>query len=157
MRSYEDFTVGLLLEDGAVTQADVARARQRLTEGTDGGPRLAGISDALIAVGAVSERVVSLARASVSESPWVDLDHYEIDFRNTALLPRSLADACVAFPLFRAGSCVTVAMGDPLDLRAVDRVRAAIRGEIEPVLADPAALFSLIDRAYSMPSASGQP
>ncbi len=156
MRSYEDFTVGLLLEDGAVTQADVARARQRLTEGTDGGPRLAGISDALIAVGAVSERVVSLARASVSESPWVDLDHYEIDFRNTALLPRSLADACVAFPLFRAGSCVTVAMGDPLDLRAVDRVRAAIRGEIETVLADPAALVSLIDRAYSMTSASGQ-
>lgn len=155
MRSYEDFTVGLLLEDGAVSQADVARARQRLTEGNDSGPRLSGISDALIAIGAVTERVVSLARASVSESPWVNLDHYEVDFRNTALLPRSLADACMAFPLFRTGSCVTVAMGDPLDLRAVDRVRGAIRGEVETVLADPAALASLIDRAYSMTSAAG--
>jgi type IV pilus assembly protein PilB len=153
VRSYEDFTVGLLLEDGSVGPGDITRAKQRLTGRSEGGERLEGVSDALVAIGAVPERAVSLARATVSESPWVDLDHYDIDFQNAGLLPRSLAEACLAFPLFRLGECVTVAMGDPLDLRAVDRVRAAVKGEIDAVLADPSALASLIDRAYSMTSA----
>jgi type IV pilus assembly protein PilB len=155
VRSYEDFTIGLLLEDGSIVQDDVARARQRLTERGESGERLAGLSDALVAIGAISERAVSLARATVCESPWVDLDHYEVDFHNAALLPRSLADACQAFPIFRLGDSVTVAMSDPLDLRAVDRIRSAIRGDVEPVLADASALAALIGRAYSMTSASG--
>jgi len=43
-----------------------------------------------------------------------------------------------------------VGMENPLDLRAVDQMRALLKVDVDPVLCEPDALRALIDRAYSL-------
>ncbi|QYU69921.1 GspE/PulE family protein [Leptolyngbya sp. 15MV] len=107
-------------------------------------------AEAVCALGLVDARDVSIARAIVAECPFVDLEHYEIDLRNAALLPRSAAERARAFPIFVSGRFVVVGMVDPLDLAALDRVRQVLGLDVEPVLCEPGALDQLIERAYSL-------
>ncbi len=144
MLSHQDFAISMLLEEKLVTQDQVERATRH------GAERQLPVMDALIAMGFVKANDAAIARAAVCECPFVDVTHYEIDLNNSALLPRSVADKQLAFPLFNLGRSVTVGMADPLDLKGVDRVRALLKTDIEPVLCEPGALRSLIERAYSM-------
>jgi type IV pilus assembly protein PilB len=99
---------------------------------------------------------VAVTRAAVCECPFVDLTAYEIDLRNSSLLPRSVAERQVSFPLFNLGRSVTIGMADPLDLKSVDRLRTLIKADLEVVLCEPAALRALIERAYSLTGGRSQ-
>lgn len=110
--------------------------------------------DYLVESGHVTGRDVALVRASLCERPFVDLAMFQIDLRHAARLPRSTAEQCVAFPLFCTDDLITVGMEDPLDLRAVDKIRSLLKTEIEPVLCEKEALLGLITRAYALVGAA---
>jgi len=140
----QDFVVQMLREERLVTQEQVDRASRRAIE------QQTTVAEALVALGFVGARDAAIVRAAVCECAFVDVTHYDVDLNNSALLPRSVADKQLAFPLFNMGRTITVGMADPLDLRALDRIRALVKADVEPVLCEPIALRSLIDRAYSM-------
>jgi type II secretory ATPase GspE/PulE/Tfp pilus assembly ATPase PilB-like protein len=140
----DDFVIAALLEGGAVTHAAVDSARR--TAAAQSVP----LQDALVIDGTIDARFLAVTRAELYECPFVDLSHYDIDFAHTALLPHATADSLQAFPIFVFEELITVAMADPLDLRAVDQLRVVLKKEIEPVLAEPAALRALIERAYAI-------
>ncbi|MBX3377011.1 MAG: type II/IV secretion system protein [Phycisphaeraceae bacterium] len=144
MLNQQDFAVAMLLEEKLVTQDQVDRATRH------GAERQMSTMDALIALGTIKPNDAAIARAAVCECPFVDLAHFDISIANAALLPRSVAEKQLVFPLFNLGKTVTVGMADPLDLRGVDRVRSLLKTDIEPVLCEPGALKQLIERAYSM-------
>jgi type IV pilus assembly protein PilB len=139
-----DFLIKELLENGIVDLGDVEQARAHAAQ--------AGlcVSESLIEIGAVTSHALSIARAVIAELPYVDLDHYEFDMRNAELLPRSVAESLVAFPLFALGEGVTVGMLDPMDFRAVDQLRQHLRADVFAVAAEPEKLRRLITRAYSL-------
>jgi type IV pilus assembly protein PilB len=114
------------------------------------------LSESLIALKHIEPRTLALVRAGICECPFADLDHYQIDIRNTQLLPRPTSESLHAFPLFVFGESATMGMANPLDLKAVDQLRAVLKLEIEPVLCEPGALSRLIDRAYTLSSDAGQ-
>mgnify|MGYP001225182287 CR=1 FL=1 len=149
MLDSSEFLVRTLLEDGLVTEGDVKRARARAAEeGVE-------VSGALVALGIVTSRQLTIARARICEYPFVDLGNYDIDLQNARLLPRGLAERFTAFPLFAIQQSAVVAMVDPMNLTAIDQLRQMLRMEVEPVLCDPEPLRTLIARAYTMVRADG--
>jgi type IV pilus assembly protein PilB len=154
VHSHTDFVVAMMLEEGLLT-----------AEGRERAVRLAGekhipLAQALVEAGLIRPRELAMVRAAVCEAPFVDLEHFEIDLKNSRLLARSVADKLGAFPLFDLGRSVTVGMEDPMDLKAVDRLRTMLKADVEPVLCEPGALRALIGRAYSLtgsPEAAPEP
>ncbi|MBL0926562.1 MAG: type II/IV secretion system protein [Phycisphaerales bacterium] len=144
MLDHNDFVVSALLEESLITDAALAEASLKAAESH------VGVLQELINNGKVSARQVAMVRAGIAECPYVDLAQFDIDISNASRLPRSLADRLTAFPLFVLGKVVTVGMADPLDLKAVDQLRTALRAEVEPVLCEPEALRQLISRSYSL-------
>lgn len=144
MLSANDYVLSYLQEEKLATPESVAAAQRHAIE------HGVGVHEALVATGVISARDLSIARASVAECCFVDILHYDIDLTNAEMLPRSVAEKVSAFVLFRLDAASVVGMADPTDLRSVDRVRAALKSEVEVVQCEPAALASLIARAYSM-------
>lgn len=143
-----EFVLAALLEEGLLDRATVDNARAHATANR------VSIIEALIELGAISKRDVAITRASICECTFVDLDHYNIDIRNSRMLPRSVAERHAAFPLFDMGGVITVGMADALDLAAVDQIRGHIRSDLDPVMCEPDALRELIARAYSLTAES---
>ncbi len=143
MIGHDDFLLAELVDGGSISREDVSSVRGE-------GGRAAQAIDALVALGRLKSRDVALVRAQVCEFPFVDLDRYEVDLSNAAMLPRSVAEGVRAFVLFSFDSVATVAMADPMDLAGVDRLRAAVKRDVQPVVVDPAELSQLIARAYSI-------
>jgi type IV pilus assembly protein PilB len=140
----EDYVFGAMVESGALNAEAEARARRVASE------KHMSLSDAAISLGLVSERTVAIYRADNAEYPFVDLSWYNVNYANAGLLSRELAEGLRAFPLFVCGGIATVGMEDPLDFRAVDRLRVALRADVAPVVCEAKALRSLIDRAYGI-------
>ena len=139
-----EFIIRDLLEQGRITDPDVERATAR-AESAEG-----GVLGSLVAMGVVESREIAITRAAICESPFVDLDAYDVDIRLAERLPRSVAERRGAFPLFVIDDVATVAMVDPLDLRGVDAVRQALKIQVHTVLCDEDPLRALIARAYSL-------
>ncbi|MBL8744840.1 MAG: type II/IV secretion system protein [Phycisphaerae bacterium] len=144
MLDHDDFVLASLLESGRVTAEAAEAARQEASrEGI-------AVTESLLRQGVIDPRGLAIARAETYECPFVDLSHFEIDFTNCGLLPRGAADSLIAFPLFVMPDLITVGMANPIDLRAVDQLRGALKSDIEPVLCEPGALRALIERAYAL-------
>ncbi|MDQ7013726.1 MAG: GspE/PulE family protein [Planctomycetota bacterium] len=143
-----DFVLSAMLEEGIITQEQLDAASAYAKEQDMTVPR------ALVAQGVVSHRQIAICMAEIFECPFVDLEAFEINIRNTQLLPQSSAQRLHAFPLFAFDGLVTVGMADPLDLAAVDQLRRMLKAEVDPVLCEQQALSELIARGYSL-SAGG--
>ncbi|HLP85639.1 MAG TPA: GspE/PulE family protein [Phycisphaerales bacterium] len=144
MLDSRNFIVRTLLADGLITEADLRRATEHAMGA--GGDLL----DSMVTLGIATTRRLAIAKAKICEYPFVDLTHYDVDFRNTRLVPRAVAERLVAFPLFILDGVATVAMLDPLNLQAIDQIRQLLRCDVDPVVADADQLRSLVARAYSL-------
>lgn len=144
MTQGNDFVIAAMLEEGLIQQ-DQLEAGTRYAE-----EHALSLPEALVVLGVVSRRQMAICKAEIFECPFVDLDAFEVNIRNTQLLAQSSAQRLMAFPLFDLGDVVTVGMADPLDLHAVDQLRRLLNTEIDPVLCDHQALSELIARSYSL-------
>jgi len=136
----DDFLVQELLAKGLVSSEEAALASREAADGD--------VAGRLVERGSVTSREVALTRAVVCETPFVELDRYEIALENASLLPRAVCEAHSAFPLFALESGVVVGMTDPLDFRGLDQIRRKLELDVEAVLCEPSALEELIGRAY---------
>ncbi len=146
MLGSSDYLIRCLIEEGFTTQPQVNEATAHARR--DG----IEIEQALVTAGVISARDLAMARAILCEYPFVDLDRYDIDINNAAMLPRSVAEQLVAFPLFVGDGLITVGMVDPLNLKAIDQLRQVLRKDIDPVLCEEQSLRSLIAKSYSLSS-----
>lgn len=143
------FLIRTLLDDGLITDADAQRANEHAVANS------MGITDALVAIGVVNSRQLSITRAKMCEYPFVDLNAFNIDIHNATRLPRSVAERICAFPLFVFEESATIGMADPLNLQGIDQLRQLLKIDLDPVLCDPEQLHGLISRAYTLSNTSG--
>jgi type II secretory ATPase GspE/PulE/Tfp pilus assembly ATPase PilB-like protein len=127
----------------------VASARRAAAE------RRVGVGQVLVERKLLTPEQVAMLRAGVCEVAYVDPGVYRVELRNGGLVPRSMAEGLCAFPLFVVDGLATVGMSNPLDLRAVDQLRAALKCDVDPVLCEESRLRALIDRAYAMLGGDG--
>ncbi len=80
--------------------------------------------------------------------PRVDLSSYAPEDTALALVPADVARARNMLPLFDIEGMLTVAIGDAMDVFALDEVAVDVGAELEPVLADTASVAAAIDQYY---------
>ncbi|MCH2135054.1 MAG: GspE/PulE family protein [Phycisphaerales bacterium] len=134
----------LLLDSGAVTEAQVEEAR---TQSQRTGER---IDRALVRMGHVSARAVLEALAGQLAMDIIDLaDHHPAE-SVTEMIPSRLVFRLQCVPIEDDGVRLRVATSDPLQLAELDELRLLTGREIELVLADDEDLRGLIRRHYGV-------
>lgn len=144
MLTHDDFVLSALVDEQIITRS---QAETAVKHGAEKG---IPASEAVVALEMTSAKTVALVRAQTTESPYVDPGWYDINLSNTGYMPKATAEALRAFPLFVTSEVATVAMVDPLDLKAVDQLRSMLKVEVETVICEPQALMGLIERAYAL-------
>lgn len=104
--------------------------------------------DLLIEDRTVSEEQILETKASLWHVPFIDLKNYEIDPEVIELVPGHMARSFNFFPLFRIDGTLLVAMTDPKDVKAIDKVAQITQLEISPALSSGEALKFAIDKYY---------
>jgi type IV pilus assembly protein PilB len=101
-----------------------------------------------------TEDVILETKASIWHVPYIDLKNYEIDPEVLDLIPGDVARQYHFFPLFKIDSTLLLAMTDPKDIKAIDKVTRLTQLEISPALSAKDAVESAIDRYYGKKSES---
>jgi len=106
------------------------------------------LEDYLIETDMVKEEVVLETKAALWNVPFIDLNNYEIDPEVLELVPGNIARQYKFFPLFRIDGTLLIAMTDPKDVKAIDKVTQITQLEISPALSSKQAVAEAISRYY---------
>ena len=106
------------------------------------------IGQALINSGIVTEETLLEFLGSKLHIPYVNLDDYSLDTNCLKYINFSDAKRYRIIPLFKIEEALTVAMADPLDLFAIDRIIESAECSIEPVIASEISIMKKIDEYY---------
>ncbi|MFH0777642.1 MAG: ATPase, T2SS/T4P/T4SS family [Candidatus Eisenbacteria bacterium] len=80
--------------------------------------------------------------------PTLDLSRYSIEPEIVRLIPEKLARRYKLIPVFVIGDTLTVAMADPLDVVAIDEIKAATGREVEAVMSGETQIVEAVDRHF---------
>ena len=88
--------------------------------------------------------------------PYVDLKDYALDKRCLSYISFNDAQKYKIIPLFKIENVLTVAMADPLDLFAIDKIVEKTGCDIEPVVSAESSILDKIDEYYQSDSSVGE-
>ncbi|MDD5439568.1 MAG: ATPase, T2SS/T4P/T4SS family [Candidatus Omnitrophica bacterium] len=140
--SLHDRLIRMLIEMKLVTEDAVAKV---LEEQKEKGGKL---TDLLVSMGLVSKKDISVALCREYGCPAIDLGRFKIIPEVIGLIPKKIAKQYSIVPVSKIGSILTVAMTDPLDILAIDDLKAASGCEICPVLAQEKDIANAIAEHY---------
>jgi type IV pilus assembly protein PilB len=135
----------LLLKQKLITQDQLETALKLQRE--EGGK----IGEALVRVGAVSEADITETLSQQFGVPSIDLAHFEIDPAIIKVVPGEVARKYGVLPVNKTGATLTIAMGDPTNVFAMDDIKFMTGYNVEPVVASEIALRKAIDKHYGTP------
>lgn len=115
-KGFSTNVVGLLLEDGVITDDDVKNA-QKVREQRGG-----KFEDILVDMGLIDAGDVLSYRALALETVPIHLDNLAIPDEVLSLVPEDMASKYQLIPIFRTSALLTVAMANPLDIHAIDTI-----------------------------------
>ncbi len=104
----------------------------------------------LVKFGMVSEEDIITFFEEQLGIPKVELSRFLIDPKVINLIPEDLARKYLAIPLFRIGDTLTLAIGDPLNVIALDEIHLKTGCLIEPVVASEADIKQAINQYYGV-------
>ncbi len=88
--------------------------------------------------------------------PYVNLDEYSLDEKCLKYIKFADAKKYKIIPLFKIEDELTVAMADPFDLFAIDRIMELAECSIAPVIASEASILRKIDEYYKTGNTVGE-
>ncbi len=106
------------------------------------------IGQVLINTGAITEDAIIKFLESKLHIPSVNLEDYSLDRKCLKYVNFSDARKYKIIPLFKIEDTLTVAMADPLDLFAIDKIIETAECSIEPVIATETSILKKIDEYY---------
>jgi type IV pilus assembly protein PilB len=143
-KSLKDRLIQALIDSKLVTEKDLERARSLQIK--DGGGSLGRI---LVKEGILSEKDLMAAMSKELSMPAIDLSKYKVDEDCVNLIPEAMARQYRVIPLCRFTNTLIVAMADPLNIFAVDDLKALTKFKVEPVLGTETGILDAIDRFYN--------
>lgn len=108
------------------------------------------IGQALINSGFLTENQLIKFLESKLHTPFVDLNDYQLDPKCLKYINYSDARRYKIIPLFKIENTLTVAMADPRDLFAIDKIMESAECEIDPVLSSEESILKKIDESYKI-------
>ena len=114
------------------------------------------IGQALINSGTLTEEAILKFLEAKLHIPYVNLDDYTLDSKCLKYISFADAKKYKIIPLFKIEDTLTVAMADPLDLFAIDKVVETAECSIEPVVSSETSILKKIDEYYKEDEAVGE-
>ncbi len=133
-----------LVRDGIVSYETLEKAEELANV------QRINIGQALINSGILGEDTLLKFLESKLHIPYVNLEDYEPDPKCFKFVSFSDARRYRIIPLFKIEDVLTVAMADPLDLFAIDKVIETAECSIEPVIASEHSISKKIDEYYKV-------
>ena len=133
-----------LVRDGVVSYETLEKAEELANV------QNINIGQALINSGILSEETLLKFLESKLHIPYVNLEDYNPDPKCFSFVAFADAYRYRTIPLFKIEDVLTVAMADPLDLFAIDKVIETAECSIEPVIASEASIMKKIDEYYKV-------
>lgn len=113
------------------------------------------IGQALINSGFITEEKLIKFLESKLHTPFVNLEDYDLDVKCLKYIKYSDARRYKIIPLFKIENTLTVAMADPRDLFAIDKIMETAECEIDPVLSSEESILKKIDEYYKIDGSVG--
>ena len=114
------------------------------------------IGQVLINSGSITEDAIIKFLESKLHIPSVNLEDYSLDINCLKYISFSDARKYKIIPLFKIENTLTVAMADPLDLFAIDKIVETAECSIEPVIAKESSILNKINEYYKTDSTVGE-
>uniref|UniRef100_A0A7V3YKG2 protein-secreting ATPase n=1 Tax=Candidatus Caldatribacterium californiense TaxID=1454726 RepID=A0A7V3YKG2_9BACT len=108
------------------------------------------LGEILQKMGLVESKEVYEALAEQLGIPYVDLDSYVIDPRVVTLLPEKFCRQHQVVPVGEEKNTLILAMANPVDVVAIDRVRLMTKKEVKPVMASPQDIEKVLNAYYGI-------
>ena len=117
------------------------------------------VAQVLIKMNLLSEKTLITFLEDKLNIPFVDLENYSLDTKCLSYISYNDAIKYRVIPLFKIEKTLTVAMSDPLDMFAIDKIVDSIDEEnevvIDPILASDIAIQKKIEEYYNTNSSVG--
>jgi len=146
MISLKERLTELLIKNELISQEDLDKA---LSIQKEKGGRL---SDILVKLGFVNEDDLAVVLSQSLGLPPLDLSRVKIDSEVIEIIPEEVARYYQIIPVSKIGKTLTLAMADPLNVFAIDDVKALTGFDINPIVGRPKELMQAIDTYYSKDS-----
>ena len=114
------------------------------------------IGQALINSGTLTEETILKFLEAKLHNPYVNLDDYTLDEKCLKFINYSDAKKYRIIPLFKIEETLTIAMADPLDLFAIDKVIETAECSIEPVISSEKSILKKIEENYKKDELVGE-
>ena len=148
MRPLKERLKEILLRDKLVTPEALEKA---VVEHKKVGGEL---SKVLIRLNVISEDQLSVALSESLNVPIIGLSSIKIDPAVVKTIPKEIARTYRIVPIARIGDQLTVAMSDPLNVFAIDNVKALTGLSVHAVIARPKEIQAAIERLYDADSST---
>ena len=132
----------VLISEGVITAESLAALRGERENATE------SIGDMLVRVGFLSEQERARYQGKQLGIPFISLQGYEFDMSVARLITSGMATRLIAVPIDRSATAVSVALANPLDIPAIDEIRAHTGLEIDPVIATKEDILEAIGRVF---------
>lgn len=106
------------------------------------------IGQVLVNSGVITEDAILKFLESKLHIPFVNLNDYSLDVETLKYIPYNEAKKYKILPLFKIENVLTVAMADPMDLFAIDKIVETAECSIEAVIASEQTIMEKIDEYY---------
>jgi type IV pilus assembly protein PilB len=141
--SNDDFVLEILEEEGLVTREQIQEARENASDGKS------TALDVLIDRRDISKRDALSTVAARFGMEMISLTGMSIPAEITNLVTVETARQYRIIPVHKSDNTLTVAIGDPLDVETLDKLRYILKCNIEGVVALPEEIQLALERYYT--------
>jgi type IV pilus assembly protein PilB len=106
----------------------------------------------LIAKGLIKEKDLALLLSHSLNLPIINLSRFNIDPEVIKLIPERLAKQYYTIPVSRMGNNITLCMSDPLNIFAIDDIKALTSYNIDPIISTEKEIADAIHNYYGAES-----
>ena len=133
----------ILINMGAITpdQLDQALSMQKQNN--------MRLGEILIKEKMCEEEKVCFALSKQFAIPYVDLDEIELKDELSDLISAEVAMQCMVIPLEQVDKTLTIAVADPLDFRALNRIQTTTKMQLQTVIAAPSQISKAHQALYA--------
>jgi type IV pilus assembly protein PilB len=140
--SLKEKILKIFIDKHLLKEADLEKALKIQRE--NGG----SLSDILVGLGLISRDELMVALSQELGIPPINLSRYKIDPNVVKLIPKKIAKRYQIVPISKMGNTLVVAMVDPLNIFAIDDIKAITGFNISPIITADRDIKEAINQYY---------
>lgn len=142
MVSLKDRLTQILIKNKLLTPEQLQQALEVQKE------RGGRLSEIIVELNYIKPSDLALVLSQGLDLPLIDLKRFKIDTEVAGIIPESVARHYQIIPISKMGETLTVAMADPLNVFAIDHIRALTGYEINPIVSNEKDILQTIKDIY---------